>query len=57
MTYYNTLSYLVDETFLTNIFTIHKPLTGYIDVQGVYKELIKINGNDADPIMFQRQLV
>jgi hypothetical protein len=51
------LSYLVDETFLTDIFTIYKPLTGYIDVQGVYKELIKDNGDDADPIIFQRQLI
>jgi hypothetical protein len=51
------LNYFVDEIFLVNIFTLHKPKTGYIDVQGVYKKLFKDNGDDTDPIMFQGQLV
>ena len=57
MTQYNPLNYFVDEIFLVNIFTFHKPKTGYIDVQGVYKKLFKDNGDDTDPIMFQGQLV
>lgn len=53
MTQYNTLSYFADDTFLTNIFTLYKPKTGYIDTQGVYKEFLKDNGDDTDPIKFQ----
>jgi hypothetical protein len=35
---------------------MHKPKTGFIDVQGVYKELLKDNGDGADPIIFQGKL-
>ena len=35
---------------------IYKPKTGFIDVQGVYKELLKDNGDGADPIIFQGKL-
>jgi hypothetical protein len=51
------LNNFVDEIFLVNIFSLHKPKSGYIDVQGVYKKLFKDNGDDTDPIVFQGQLV
>ncbi len=57
MNQYNPLSYFVDEIFLIDIFTLHKPKTGYIDAQGVYKELLKDNGDGADPIIFQGKLL
>jgi len=51
------LNNFVDEIFLVNIFSLYKPKSGYIDVQGVFKELLKDNGDDTDPIIFQGQLV
>jgi hypothetical protein len=51
------LNNFVDEIFLVNIFSLYKPKSGYIDVQGVYKKLFKDNGDDTDPIVFQGQLV
>ena len=52
MNQYNTLNSFVDETFLNNLFTQYQPQSGYLDIQGVYKVLVKENDDPTDPIMF-----